>query len=159
MTHKAIQKKMLRYLDDELSGQEKAKVQRHLERCKTCRDALQTIKSLWITERPPEQKNAPLLLWTYIAAGLQSPTERGVLKGSENPGRQLLRPVMTVVALIIICFSGIKLGNLITGSTGDVAQVSAESAIDNFGMSYFGISPPGSLDAHVLALTESEMQQ
>jgi len=64
-----------------------------------------------------------------------------------------------VVVLLFIFFSGIKLGNLITGSTGDVTEISAESATDNFGMGYFEISPPGSINAHVLALNESEIDE
>ena len=159
MKHKAIQKKLLRYLDDELSEQEKVKVQCHLERCETCRDALQTIELMWATERPIERKTAPPFLWTRISARLQAEAEQGFLNGLKVPVRLALRPVVTVVVLLFIFFSGIKLGNLITGSTGDVTEISAESATDNFGMSYFEISPPGSINAHVLALTESEMQE
>jgi len=156
MEHKAIQKKLLRYLDDELSEQEKVKVHRHLERCETCRDALQTIELMWATERPIERKKAQPFLWTRIAERLQSETERDIFKGLGNPMRWIQRPVMTVVVLLFIFFSGIKLGNLITGSTGDVTEISTERIIENFGMSYFKILPPGSIDANILALTESE---
>jgi predicted anti-sigma-YlaC factor YlaD len=156
MDHKAIQKKLLRYLDDELSEQEKVKVQRHLERCETCREALQTIELMWATERPIERKTAPPFLWTRIAARLQSQTELEIFKGLGNPVRWVLRPVMTVVVLLFIFFSGIQLGNLMTGNTGKASALSTEKVTDNFGMNYFEILPPGSVDANILALTESE---
>jgi predicted anti-sigma-YlaC factor YlaD len=156
MDHKAIQKKLLRYLDDELSEQEKVKVQRHLERCETCREALQTIELMWATERPIERKTAPPFLWTRIAARLQSQTELEIFKGLGNPVRWVLRPVMTVVVLLFIFFSGIQLGNLMTGNTGKASALSTEKVTDNFGMNYFEILPPGSIDANILALTESE---
>lgn len=159
MNHKMIQKKLLRYLDDELSEQEKVKVQRHLERCETCRDALKTIELMWVTERPIERKTAPPFLWTRISARLQAEAEQGIFKGFKKPVRLALRPLVTVVVLLFIFFSGIKLGNLMTGPSGDVAEISTERITDNFGMSYFEILPPGSLDARALALTESEIQR
>lgn len=159
MKHKIIQKKLLRYWDDELSEQEKENVQRHLERCETCRDALQTIEWIWTTERPIERKTAPPFLWTRISAQMQTEAEQGFLNGLKVPVRLALRLVVTVVVLLFIFISGIKLGNSTIGSTGDVTEISAESATDNFGMSYFEISPPGSINALVLALNESEMEE
>ncbi len=159
MDHKAIQKKLLRYLDDELSEQEKVKVQRHLERCETCRDALQTIELMWATERPIERKNAQPFLWTRIAARLQSERRRDFSERIEKITRLTLRPALTLAVLFLIIFSGIQLGNLMTGNTGKTAALSTEKVTDNFGMSYFEILPPGSIDANILALTESERQE
>ena len=159
MKHKSIQKKMLRYLDDDLPEGEKVNVQRHLESCRTCREDLKAVESMWATEQPIERQAAPPFLWTRIAARLQAEAEQRFFKGFNMFVHLALRPVLTVVVLFFIFFSGIKLGNLITGSTGDVTEISAESATDNFGMSYFEILPPGSIDAHALALTESEMQE
>ncbi len=159
MNHKTIQKKLLRYLDGDLSIREKVKVRHHLESCRACRDTLKVLESMWVAERPIEQRTAPPFLWTRIAARLQTQTEREIFKGFGNLLRWVLRSVMTVVVLIIMFFSGVKLGNLITGSTVDVAEISTERVTDNFGMSYFEILPPGSIDANLLALTENEMQK
>lgn len=159
MKHKSIRKKLLRYLDGGLPEREQKKVRRHLESCETCRDALQTIELIWASERPIERKTAPPFLWTRISARLQAEAKQGFLNGLKAPVRLALRPVVTVVVLFFLFFSGIKLGNLITGSTGDVTEISAESATNNFGMSYFEILPPGSIDANVLTLSKSEMQK
>jgi predicted anti-sigma-YlaC factor YlaD len=159
MRHKTIQIKLLRFLDDDLAEREKAIVQRHLEGCRTCRDALKTVESMWVLERPMERETAPPFLWTRISARLQIEAEPAFFKAFEKPLRLALPPVVTTVVLLFIFFSGIKLGNLITGSTGDVTEISTERVTDNFGMSYFEILPPGSINAHALALTESEMQK
>jgi len=159
MKHKKIQKKLLRYLDDDLPEREKVKVQRHLESCQTCRDALKTLESMWVTERSIERKTAPPFLWTRISAKLSAEAEHGFFKGFKKPLRLALRPVATVMVLLFIFFIGIKLGNLMSGSSRDVTEISTERITDNFGMSYFEILPPGSLDARVLALTNNEMQK
>ena len=156
MKHKIIQKKLLRYWDDELSEQEKVKVKHHLESCPECRDALKTVKLMWVTERPIERKNAPPFLWTRIAARLQSERRRDFSEIIEKITRLTLRPALTLAVLFLIIFSGIQLGNLMTGNTGKAAALSTEKVTDNFGMNYFEILPPGSIDANILALTESE---
>lgn len=157
MKHKTIQNKLLSYLDDELPEREKIKVQSHLKSCRICQEALKTVELIWATERPIERKTAPLILWTRISTRLNSEKKQGILYTLKQFIRPALRPVMTVVVLLFIFFSGIKLGKLITGSFVNVTEKSTESIADNFGMSYFEISPPGSIDAHILALTESEM--
>ena len=159
MKHKLIQKKLLCYLDGDLSEREKVQVQRHLESCPECRDALKTVESMWAIEQPIERKTVAPFLWTRISSRLHAEAKQGFFKGSKKPVRLALRPLVTAVVLIFIFYSGIKLGNLITGSTSDVSQVSAENTIDNFGMSYFDILPPGSINAQVLVLIESEMEE
>lgn len=145
MKHKSIRKKLLRYLDDDLSEREKEKMQRHIESCPGCRDALKAIEALWVTEQMIERQTAPPFLWTRIAGRLQSQTKRGLIEEPENPARWVLRPVLTVVMLFLMLYSGIRLGNLMTGSTGDASEISTENPTDNFGMSYFEILPPGSI--------------
>lgn len=159
MDHKTIQKKLLRYLDDELSELEKVKVQRHLESCLECRDILKTIKSIWVTEQPIERQTVPPFLWTRISMRLNSERKQGILNKRKQFALPALRPVITAVVLLFIFFSGIKLGNLITGTTDDVIEISTETITDNFGMNYFEILPPGSLDASSLTLTENEARK
>lgn len=159
MKHKTIQKKLLRYLDGDLPDREKAKVRRHLEGCRTCRDALKMIESMWIMERPIERKAAPPFLWTRIAARLRLETKRSFFKEFKKDVRLALRPVVTVVVLLFIFLCGVQLGNLVIRSAGEGAEISAERSTDTFGMSYFEILPPGSINAQSLALTESEIQK
>ena len=159
MKHRPIRKKILRYLDDDLSVREKQKVRHHLENCQVCRDALKMLESMWVVDRPIERQTAPPFLWTRIAARLQSQTEQKPFKGLKNPVRWVLRPVMTVGVLIIIIFSGVKLGNLTIESSRDGTEISTKRITDNFGSSCFEILPPGFIDAHVFALTESERQE
>ena len=159
MNHNTMRTKMLRYLDDELSDQEYMEMRRHLEHCENCRDALRTIESMWSAERPIERITAPPYLWMRISAQLQEEAEEGFLHGLKESVRPALRPVATVVVLLFMFFSGITLGNLMTGSTGDDSRISAAGGTDTFQTSYFEILPPGSINAHVLVLNESEMEE
>lgn len=159
MKHKIIQKKLLRYLDNDLSEREKAKVRSHLENCRSCREALKVVESIWIPEQPIDRKTAPPFLWTGISTRLRSEEEQGVLGEIKKPGQAAFRPLIMVAVLVLIFFSGIKLGNLITGSSRVGTDISTERITDNFGMVYFEILPPGSIDAGVLGLIESETQR
>ncbi|MFO7914545.1 MAG: zf-HC2 domain-containing protein [Candidatus Krumholzibacteriales bacterium] len=159
MKHKSIRKLLLRYLDDDLSEREKTKVWRHLESCRECRDALKAIEWMWVKERPVERKKAPPFLWTRIAARLQPEAKQVFPKKIEKIARPALRLVVTVAALFFIIFSGIKLGGLMTGNSGESAELSTERITDDYGMSYFEILPPGSINVQVLALNESERQE
>ncbi len=155
MDHKTIQKKLLRYLDDALSEKEKSQVRHHLKNCRICRDALQTIESMWNTEQPIERQTAPPFLWTRISAQLEPEAKKKIFKGLKKPLRLALRPILTIVVLFFIFYSGINLGKLMTGSFENVTEISTARIADDFGSSYFEILPPGSLDAQVLALDKS----
>lgn len=159
MKHKSIRKKLLRYLDGDLSIKEKAKVRHHLESCRACRDALKMLESMWVAERTIERKTAPPFLWTRIAARLQSERRREFLERIEKITQLTLRPALTLAVLFLIIFSGIQLGNLMTGNTGKASALSTEKVTDNFGMSYFEILPPGSLDASSFTLTENKVRR
>lgn len=159
MDHKTIQRKLLRYLDDELSEKERSQVRHHLKNCRTCRDGLKAIESMWVSEQPIERQTAPPFLWTRISAQLEAKAEKKIFKGLKKPLRLALRPILTIVVLFFIFYSGINLGKLMTGSSESVTEISTARITDNFGSSYFEILPPGSLDAQVLALDKSEIQK
>ncbi|MBN2088510.1 zf-HC2 domain-containing protein [candidate division KSB1 bacterium] len=150
MRHKKIRKKLLRYLDNDLLEKEKLEVQCHLENCRSCQDDLKTVEMLWFPERLIERKSAPPFLWTRISARIQSEAKQGFLNELKKPVWLALRPVVMVAMFILIFFSGIKLGNLMIKPFGEGSEISAERSTDNFGMGYFEISPPGSIDADFL---------
>ncbi len=160
MRHKTIQKKLLRYLDNDLSEKEKEEWRRHLESCRNCRDALKTVEALWKTEQPIERKKAPQFLWTSISARLKTEQKQGFLnRVTNNIVRPALRPVAIVVVLLFIFFIGIQLGTLMSGQTGDGAEISSVKESDDFGLGYFEVLPPTSLYSHTLALIESEIKK
>ncbi len=157
MKHKTIKKKLLRYLDNELAQKEKLKVRRHLESCQTCQNDLKIIKSLWRTGQPVEKLSVPPFLWTRIITRLKSEKQQGFVNEMKYAILPMLRPAIIIVVLLFILVGGIDLGNWLTSSPGDRAELSSENTTDNFGLSYFEVLPPGSIDGRILALTESEM--
>lgn len=159
MKHKTIRKKILRYLEGDLDEKEKGKIQRHLKHCRMCRDELNILRPIWMTEQPVKRETAPPFLWTRISARLSSKKKEGLPWKVKKVTRFLLRPVLTVVALGFMFYSGIRLGTLVTGAREDHTEISMETTAEEFGLNYFDILPPGSIDARILALNESEVQK
>ncbi len=156
MRHKMIQKKLLSYLDNDLSDDEKQNIQRHLETCQECRDDLETLERLWQSDRPIERMAVPPFLWSRIANALKSEKRRGFFDAAEFSFSRALRPVFVVAILVLVFIGGIELGTWIDHSEFDKPMISRERTEDNFGLNYFDVLPPGSIDAWQLALTESE---
>jgi hypothetical protein len=157
MKHKSIQKKLLRYLDDDLPVSEKAKVRRHLEGCRFCRNALKTAEWVWSKGRPVQRETCPPFLWARIYMQLESEQEHRLVDRLHHIVRPALRPMITLVVLLFIFLGGIKLGNLMTVAAVDRGDMSTYNATEDFGLSYFKPLPPGSVDARALALTEREL--
>ena len=152
MRHKLIRKKLLRYLDDDLPGREHRAIKNHLQNCQSCQAYLRDIEALWRTTRPVKTFSAPPFLWSRISARLKTEKKQG----SFVP---LLRPALMIGALVLVLISGIKLGNMITLSHTDQIEALTGRIADSFGMSYFEVFPPGSIDTRFLTLTKSEMKK
>jgi hypothetical protein len=159
MQHKSIQKKLLSYLDKDLSDSESQKVRSHLEGCQICQDDLKDLELLWRMERPVKRMTAPPFLWTRIAARLKSEKKQGFFNEIKVFIFPLLRPALEIAVLILGVIGGIEFGNRIFLSSGDSSEVTFEKTIDSFGLNYFEVFPPGLFDDRVLALTESEQQK
>lgn len=156
MRHKTIQKKLLSYLDNDLSDDEKQTIQRHLETCQECRDDIKTLERLWQSDRPIERIGVPPFIWARIANALKSEKRRGFFDGVEFSFSRMLRPVFVVAILVLVFIGGIELGTWIDHSEFDEPMTAVEKPVDNFGLNYFDVMPPGSIDARLLDLTESE---
>ena len=159
MRHKSIRKKLLRYLDNDLSDGEMQHVQRHLESCQSCQDDLKTIESLWRIDRPIERMTAPPFLWTRISTRLEEEERQSFVSIIKDALLPALRPAIIIAGLLLVLVGGMELGNMITLSADDRAEILIDNTMENFGLSYFEVLPPGSIDARVLALTESELQK
>jgi len=156
MRHKSIRKKLLRYLDKELSEKESRRVLSHLESCQSCQSDLKAIESLWRINRPVERMATPPFLWAHISAQLKAEEKQGFFDNIKDAVLPLLRPAILVGTLLLALIGGMKLGDKIAPPPVEQAEIQIETK-DNLGMSYFEVLPPGSIDARVLALTESEM--
>ncbi len=159
MRHKLIRKKLLRYLDKDLPESEQREIGNHLQSCQVCQDDLKYFETLWRIERSDSRLTAPPFLWTRISTRFRDDKKYGLFDGLKNSVTRIWRPVFLIGVLFLALVGGIKLGNMSALSTNDSSAGQIDDNTDNFGLSYFEILPPGSIDDQVLALTESEMQK
>jgi hypothetical protein len=157
MRHKSIRKTLLRYLDQELSERESREVQHHLENCQSCQEALKDLKAWWQPDRPIAGMIALPFLWTRISMRLKSVEKSDIFNVIKDSLFPILRPLVIIVGLLLVLLGGIELGNRMTFTPENQVGISIDPKMDNFGMNYFEVLPPGSIDARVLTLTESEM--
>ena len=154
-----MRKKSLRYLDNDLPEREMQSVRAHLESCQTCLDVLKNIELLWRDEQPVKRVAAPPFLWLRILARLKRDEEQGFFIRFKASVLPLLRPAIIIGALVLVLIGGIEWGNMLLPASGDHREIAIAGTTGNFGMSYFEILPPGSIDARILVLSESEIQR
>lgn len=159
MRHKSIQKKLLRYLEKDLPESEQREIQNHLQSCQICQDDLKYLETLWQINRSDGRLTAPPFLWTRISAEFRADEKHSLFDGVKSSIPRVLQSAILIGILFLTLIGGIKLGNMITLSTDDRSAVQIDDYADSFGLNYFEILPPGSIDDQVLALTESEMQK
>jgi len=157
MRHNVIKKKLISYLDTALPENEMHQIRRHLAQCQACREDLKTLARLWRPGQPPHRLVAPAHLWPRIAARLPREKSTGILDIIRQSIFPVLRPVIIGAGLIAILIGGVELGQQLSPPTID-AEGFGGNATENFGLNYFEVLPPGSIDARLLVLTESEMQ-
>jgi predicted anti-sigma-YlaC factor YlaD len=70
MIHKTIQKKLILYLDGNLSGHEKVIVEEHLSKCRLCEKEIQSLSAIWKNENALERITPSDYLWTRLEVRL-----------------------------------------------------------------------------------------
>lgn len=159
MRHKTIQKKLLGYLDNELSPREQQKIRNHLKICSTCLQELQQLKALWQIEQPIERMKIPPFIWTRISARLKGEEKKGFFNGIKNTVVPFLGPVIMAVLLLWALIGGIQLGNIISRPSDQQAAMQTTLAENDFGSSYFEALPPGSIGTRFLAIAKNEIKK
>jgi len=157
MRHNYIKKQLVNYLDEALPENEMQAVRQHLAHCQTCRDDLHALARLWRPEQPAARLTAPPNLWRRIAARLPQEKTPGIFEKISQSFFPVLRPVFIGAGLIVILLGGVELGQRLTLPVGP-AEAPGGNATENFGLNYFEVLPPGSIDDRWLVLTESELQ-
>ena len=146
MQHKLIRKKLLRYLDNDLPERERKVIKDHLQSCQSCQAVLKNIEMLWSIKQPVKTMTAPPFLWSRISARIKTEEKQDFFKEKKGSLLHVLRPTMMIGALVLILISGIKLGNMITPLPTDQIEVLPGRITDSFGMNYFDVFPPGTID-------------
>jgi len=159
MKHKEIRKKLLRYIDVELSEKERAEIQLHLERCEQCRRDFQLLSGAWNLAQPIKRVQPSPFLWNKISARLDGKTQKGRLVDKvELFVRQTARPALTAAIVMLGLFIGIKLGNRLfmeNLSSWQTSEVSIQSQSE-FGLENFRVLSSSSLGDELAAFMNNE---
>ncbi len=158
MKHKAVKKKLIRYLDGDLPEDEQLLVREHLSSCSECRSRLNRLQEFWKTDRPVPRLTAPPYLWNRVSEGLREGEEEAGVAGVLARLFPYLRPVAAMVLILVTILAGILMGEYFMA---DRSQMSAQgiqysTVEEELGMEYFSLNPPGSMVTTLLIEEEGE---
>ena len=147
--HKKIQKKLLLYLDHELSEKERAPVNNHLQNCPVCSRMLEIYDRIWKEEPHGEGVSPPPYLWTKLQNRLA-----GIEKSSllffrvklfvRRYGPSALLVVLLLLSVAAGAFIGSPSGPDFFKAVVSIRQTDDQAEV--FELDRFDIIPPGSLE-------------
>jgi len=158
MKHETIQKKLLRYLDEDLPENEQQKIQAHLADCPSCRAHLQWLELVWRTEKPVSRIPAPAFFWTRLSVRLNKERRSQFIVRIAEQFFQYARPAIVMAVMVFTIFIGVQFGKKIILPTAESAFSGVQSSQirAEFGMDYFSALPPGSVGEPLMVLTAKE---
>jgi len=155
-------KRLGAYLDGELSGGEKASVERHLQRCESCRSVLSDLKKLEPLLFTVEVPSVPDNLISRIRAVARGRQKQRI--GASTSGwwwrawaaQPWATKNATVAALILGLAMGTYMG-LTSYRDGDPAQQRPTASKNEplYALDALSAAPEGSIEAATLALLEN----
>ena len=157
MKHKEIQKKLLRYLDDELPQEERSEIQNHLERCEQCRQDIDLLSGAWNLSQPIKRSQPSPFLWNKISARLDSKAQKGqLIHKAVLFIRQMAQPALTAAVVILGLFIGINLGDrMITAQlSNQQTAITTTQSQSEFGLENFRVLSSSSLGSELAALMD-----
>jgi len=147
MNHKKIQKKILLYLDGDLLGDERDKMQEHLSTCSLCSKRLEALSKVWRLESAVERMKPSPYLWTRLEERIkQYECNRNLFTDMRERFGSLVRPAIFALLFLIAIVVGSYLGY----SSSSTASVDSEKAAKDevariFHMDAFEPFPPESV--------------
>ena len=158
MIHKTIQKKLILYLDSNLSERETNIVKEHLSQCRSCQKEIKTLSAIWRNEGITERITPSEYLWTRLEARLNEPNtvDRHPLYDKLIPAARL----SVIAALVLVAiFVGNYIGKV---SDNDLKTDTREYLWNTYSLEAFEPIPTESIGkAFTLALNSKnkEVQQ
>jgi anti-sigma factor RsiW len=138
-----IKKMISRYVDDDLSPDEKKLFEPHIRDCSGCRQELAEIQKVHALFASAERFEAPIGFATRVVANL----------GAKEPSRLwrfftfrpfFLRAVEVAFALVVVIIGMISGSALVADRTSEKQAVQA-TVQESFSLDLFQATPPGSL--------------
>lgn len=146
-----VKPELNRHLDGELSAEERGHVERHLQRCGSCREALERLRAAEaaLTQLPVPPEVPGGFTERVMACAARRPQRRPVVVSFWRS----LSPAMRVAAVAMLML-GLCLGALMSlGLSGDPGRRPGLQAADPdavYGLDYLSDAPAGSLaDAYL----------
>lgn len=122
MIHKTIQKKLILYLDGNLSERETAIVKEHLSQCRLCEKEIQALSAIWKNDSALEKITPSDYLWTKLEAQLNKLNE-----DSPYPLIEKLIPVARLSIMAALVVVAIFVGSYIGNVSNDVKKYDLKS--------------------------------
>ena len=157
MKHKIVQKKILRYIDGDISEKERQEIESHLQHCKSCRKDVELLSGVWDSSQLLNRARPSPFLWNKISTRLAGKNRKGRVSNMLWLFiRQAARPVFTVVIVLLGLFIGFRIGGrLIKQKPSKQQNYITTAQMDNeFGLNNFQLLSSGSLDSKMAELME-----
>ena len=129
VNHRHFEDRIIRYIDGELSPEERARCEEHLRDCPRCRERVDVLREAWHSDALLSVDGPTLRLRTRFEAALRG-------EESTGPGLQagtgiawLARPAMMAATLAAGILIGAYLGSGPNGETATVEEVPAQASV------------------------------
>jgi predicted anti-sigma-YlaC factor YlaD len=147
MKHKTVRKKLLHYLDNELTQEETKSVHLHLSSCPECNNYLKQLEKIWIPGQHVSRIEVPPFLWTRVSVRLETENQAPITKRVATTMSLVISKVWVPTAIVITIFFGILFGsemhnNNLRDNNGTIAE-------QEFGLDYFSLTPPGYIGENI----------
>ncbi len=146
--HRTIRKKLLRYIDNDVSPEEKAIIEKHLLRCASCGEKVRRLSKIWKDEREFERIKPHPFLMTKLLRRIdisRSDADSPPAQSEHIPSPA--KAILVLIAMILTIGMGIRIGSMITSLSRETtaAERMQPEFSSEFGLDHFAMYPPGSL--------------
>ncbi len=162
MSHKQIQRKLILFLDSELTDHEMTRIRQHLKQCSSCSTLCGAISKVYQTGNAVKRPEPSSYLWALLAKRIEeSETDEHLFTDYFEKLVQLARPAVIVLTLVVAILLGVYLGNIPTpAATNNVTTQSLSQDLERFYNSIYLDSfrdlPPESVGGVYVTLASDE---
>ena len=158
MKHKDVEKKLLLYLDSELTNKEMKEINEHLSTCAECSRQRDLLASIWNSENVRQKPEVPPFLWTRIEASIKEYEQTFRSHILMKSIRYVSMHPVSMAASIIAVATGIFVGTLTFHQQNMKPQIQRLSpyAADEFKLNLFDLVPRNELGSELVNTVETQ---
>ncbi len=151
-----VHKKLLRFLDDELSAREKQKIERHVQECESCAAQLQKISGLWKQEPVFPKIEADPFAWQKLYVKISARKNEALPQfGFWNQFARIAMAGGIIGLFVLGVFFGIYLGTdpRLASEANSANMLAEQEFVQMIHIDSFGDVPPGSLGSAYFSIS------